>query len=86
MFVRLIKYSEGRNSIKIGKFANKILDDKYSYLDTFTRYDSKKGILHNDEDRDLGGYILRSTSGEYRVSISQRKVFFNRIINFFKTN
>lgn len=25
-------------------------------------------------------------SGEYRDSISQRKVFFNRIINFFKTN
>lgn len=60
--------------------------NKYPYLDTFTRYDSKKGILYNDEDRDLGGYILRSTSGEYRDSIPQRKAFFNRIINFFKTN
>lgn len=64
----------------------KTIRNEYPYLDTFTRYDSKKGILYNDQDRDLGGYILRSTSGEYRDSIPQRKAFFNRIINFFKTN
>lgn len=72
------------------KIRVKVIPDeynKYPYLDTLTRYDSKRGLLYNDERLKLGGHILRSTGGGYsRESISRSKAFFNRIINIFKSN
>ena len=54
----------------------------YPYLDTFCRYDAKKGILYNDNDREKIGHILRSTEGSYRPSISRTRATLNKIKNF----
>lgn len=78
-----VKYNNTKIRVKV----KPIEYSKYPYLDTLTRYDSKRGFLYNDERIKLGGHILRSTSGEYsRESISRTKAFFNRIINIFKSN
>jgi hypothetical protein len=55
---------------------------KYPYLDTFTRYDSKSGILYNDDYIRKGGHILRSTQGDYTPSVPRRQVIVNRFRDF----
>lgn len=75
-----IKYYSAKIKVKV----KPIEYNKYPYLDTLLRYDTKRGFLYNDEKIKLGGHILRSTSGTYsRKSISISKAFFNRIINIF---
>lgn len=60
---------------------DKIKYNNYPYMDTFKRYDYKKGILYNDERRDVRGYTLVSVNGEYRINkigiIKKFKDFFN---------
>lgn len=56
--------------------------EPYPYLDTFSRYDEKNGILHNDNSYDKIGHILRDTTGGYRPSISRVKATLNKIKKF----
>lgn len=44
---------------------NKLNYDSFPYLDTFRRYDYRKGYLHNDQSYKKRGYQLVSTSGTY---------------------
>lgn len=40
----------------------------YPYMDTFSRYNSKNGILYNDRSYEKIGHILTSTYGSFRES------------------
>ncbi len=44
---------------------NKLKYEDYPYLDTFRRYDYRKGYLHNDSSGRKRGYQLTSTVGGY---------------------
>jgi hypothetical protein len=58
--------------------------DKYPYLDTFMRYEVRKGILHNDDNRSLGGRILKSTVGDYTPELPRNRIIINRFRNFLR--
>lgn len=64
--------------VKPGNYVN------YPYMDTFSRYDDKKGILYNDDKKRLGGHILRSTSGTYDESIPRVRAIINRFSDFIR--
>jgi len=55
---------------KMSVKVKKIKYDRYPYLDTFRRYDRKKGILYGDNCDRKGGIILNSTCGGYTKGIS----------------
>lgn len=46
----------------------KINYDNFPYLDTFRRYDYRKGYLYNDSSHKKRGYTLTSTVGGHRVN------------------
>jgi hypothetical protein len=54
---------------------NKLEFNKYPYMDTFARYNSKKGILYNDSDSSKIGHILKSTYGSYKNSKTRWEYF-----------
>lgn len=64
-------------SIKVKVKAKKY--DKYPYMDTFCRFNFKKGILYNDSDSFQMGHILKNTNGYYKKSISLYKFITNKI-------
>lgn len=80
VFYKNSSYKDTKIKIKV----KPIEYDKYPYLDTFFRYDSKKGLLYNDFRFDLGGHTLRSTSGGFTPSISRKKIIINKFKSFFK--
>jgi len=47
---------------------NKLKYEDYPYLDTFRRYDYKKGYLHNDSSSRKRGYTLTSTVGGHGIN------------------
>jgi hypothetical protein len=44
--------------------------EKYPYMDTFSRFNSRKGTLYNDTNDYEIGHILKLVEGEYKKSIS----------------
>lgn len=58
--------------------------NRYPYMDTFGRYDEKKGLLFSDSDSDKYGHILKGTDGCYQKSISKTKAIVNKLSSFFK--
>lgn len=80
-----VKYN-GRvyHDVKISVKVKPVEYKKYPYLDTLARYDSRKGLLHNDDIREKGGHILRSTWGEYTPSLSRHRVMINRFNDFIR--
>lgn len=64
--------------VKPGNYGN------YPYMDTFSRYDDKKGILYNDVNKKLGGHILKSTQGSYEPSITRTRALINRFSDFLR--
>ena len=54
--------------LKIKVKTNKLEFDKYPYMDTFARYNSKKGILYSDRNEIELGHILTTTYGSYKQS------------------
>lgn len=64
--------------VKPGNYGN------YPYMDTFSRYYDKKGILYNDDKKKLGGHILKSTQGSYEPSITRTRALINRFSDFLR--
>lgn len=56
----------------------------FPYMDTFCRYDQRRGLLWNDIDWIKGGHILSSTSGGYTKSAPLPLVYLNKFKDFFK--
>jgi hypothetical protein len=50
----------------------KLKYEDYPYLDTFRRYDYKKGYLHNDHSSRKRGYTLTSTVGGHAINDRNR--------------
>jgi hypothetical protein len=78
VFYNSIGYNDVKMTVKIKSKEY----DKYPYLDTFMRYEVRKGILHNDDNRSLGGRILKSTGGDYTPELPRKKVIINKFRNF----
>lgn len=55
---------------------------RYPYMDTFARYDERSGTLYNDDNKSLGGHILRNTDGSYERSIHRARAVINRFADF----
>lgn len=56
----------------------------FPYMDTFCRYDHRKGLLWNDYNWGKGGHILSSTIGGYTKSAPLPLVYLNKFKDFFK--
>jgi len=54
----------------------------YPYMDTFCRWDYRRGFLWNDQDS-RRGRILKSLSGSYDPETSMGRVFINRFLDLF---
>jgi hypothetical protein len=54
-------------TIKVKPYEGSYKYSEYPYMDTFRRYDPKKGILYNDDEKDgnIGQYLLDDTEGGY---------------------
>jgi hypothetical protein len=76
-----IEYSDVKMSVKIKSKEY----GKYPFLDTFMRCDVRRGILYNDDNRSLGGRILRSVTGGYTPELPRKKVIINKFRNFLGT-
>lgn len=59
---------------------------KYPYMDTFSRYNERKGLLYNDDDKSLGGHILQDLHGGYIRSIPMGRVIINRFRDFLRSD
>lgn len=66
---KLVTYKGIEYELNMTVSAKASSTDRYPYMDTFKRFDSKSGTLYNDKDEDTiknkGQYILESTEGEY---------------------
>jgi hypothetical protein len=78
-----IQYDGNTHSVKMSVAVKKKEYRKYPYLDTFVRYDSTKGLLHNDDmKKKKCGHILRNTTGGYERGISRTQVIINKFRDF----
>ncbi len=66
--------------------ANPPRGEVFPYMDTFSRYDIQKKILHNDSRSSLPGHILHSTTGSYTIKNYPKVRFIHDFKKFLSGN
>ncbi len=77
---KLIEYDEETYYLSLEVKIKSKEYNKYPFLDTFSRFNYKKGLLYNDDNECEIGHILKDLYGSYQKSISKFKYFKNSIM------